>query len=249
MRGVHGLCRRHATKEETVRLRGKWVQIDPRGWKRRMDLSVSVGLGTADQQMRMQGIQMLMMEQKQLAQAGIVQPKHFLASAQKMAEIVGFKNPDQFFGAKEEEGLPPEVQQALQAAQQEIQALQQALQEAQSGIAVKQIEVESRERIESAKMENALRIEEKRDDQKRDADELKAWLQLVLQRMQPNVDLSSEVAEDISEPESTEPQEEKPDPLALIAQAMQGMSAPKRKRMSIQAPSGQVYQGMIEDEQ
>ena len=47
MRGIHGLCRRHATKAETIKLRGKWVQIDPRGWKERLDLSVSVGLGAS----------------------------------------------------------------------------------------------------------------------------------------------------------------------------------------------------------
>ena len=96
-------------------------------------------------------------------------------------------------------------------------------------------------------MQNALAIEDKRDDQKRDAEELKSWLQLVLQKMQPNVDLSGAVAEDIAE-EPGDPVEEKPDPMMLLAQALQGMSAPKRKRMSIQAPSGQVYQGMIEDD-
>ena len=33
----------------------------------------------------------------------------------------------------------------------------------------------------------------------------------------------------------------------LLAQALQGMNAPKRKRLSITAPSGQVYQGEIAD--
>jgi len=94
-------------------------------------------------------------------------------------------------------------------------------------------------------MQNALLIEDKRDDQKRDAEELKSWLQLVLQRMQPNVDLSDEVAADTAE---AEPVEEKPDPMLMIAQAMQGISAPKRKVMSIRAPSGQVYEGVIQDE-
>ena len=107
MLGIHGLCRRHSTKAEVTRLRGKWVQIDPRSWKTRYDMTVSVGLGSADKQMQLQGIQMLMMEQKALAQAGIVQPKNFYAAAAKMAEAVGYKNPEQFFTPPPEEPTPP----------------------------------------------------------------------------------------------------------------------------------------------
>jgi hypothetical protein len=36
--------------------------------------------------------------------------------------------------------------------------------------------------------------------------------------------------------------------MMLLAQALQGMSAPKKKRLSIMAPSGQMYQGAIEDQ-
>jgi hypothetical protein len=251
MRGIHGLCRRHATKAETIKLRGKWVQIDPRGWKERLDLSISVGLGASDQRMKLQGLQMIMNEQKaqiQLTGGKSVSPENLYNAAAKMAEATGFKQPEMFFTMpQQEQGLPPQVQQILAQAQQEIQQLQQENAALKSGVEVKKIEVESRERIESAKMQNALAIEDKRDDQKRDAEELKSWLQLVLQKMQPNVDLSGAVAEDIAE-EPGEPVEEKPDPMMLLAQALQGMNAPKRKRMSIQAPSGQVYQGMIEDD-
>jgi hypothetical protein len=53
------------------------------------------------------------------------------------------------------------------------------------------------------------------------------------------------VEQDIAE----EPVEEKPDPMMMLAQAISGMNQPKRKRMAIQAPSGEIYQGMVEDEQ
>jgi hypothetical protein len=249
MRGIHGLCRRHATKAETIRLRGKWIEVDPRGWKKRADLTIGVGLGNSDQRMKLQGIQMLMNEQKaqiQLAGGKSVSPMNLYTAAAKLSEIVGFKTPEQFFSPpQQEQGLPPEVQQAMQQMQQMLQEAQAEIQQLKSGVEVKAMEVQSRERIEQAKMQNALLIENKRDDQKRDGEELKAWLQLVLQRMQPNVDLSDEVAADAVE---AEPVEEKPDPMLMIAQAMQGISAPKRKVMSIRAPSGQVYEGVIQDE-
>ena len=246
MRGMHGLCRRHATKEETIRLRGKWVQVDPRAWKKRQDLSISVGLGNADQQMKLQGIQMLMNEQKALAQGGvgIVQPQNFYAAAAKLAEVVGFKNAEEFFSQPQQQGLPPEVQQAMQQAQQQMQEMQQELQSLKSGIAVKQIEVESRERIEQARMQNALQLAERNNDARHDIAELTGAVQLMAKQVGVPIPLAKEVEEDLGE----EPEEEKPDPMLMLAQAIAGMNAPKRKRMSITAPSGQVYQGEIADD-
>lgn len=207
MRGVHGLCRRHATKEETVRLRGKWVPIDPRGWKRRMDLTVSVGLGTSDQQMRMQGIQLLMMEQKQLAQVGIVQPQHFLASATKLAEIVGFKNPEQFFGAKEEQGLPPQVQQVLQQAQQEMQAMTQRIQELESGVEAKKIDAQAKMQVESIKqqgeqvaMQFEAMLQAAKEEAAYDREELKGLITLLAKQVAPPATLVEEVSEDQNGP-------------------------------------------------
>jgi len=198
MRGIHGLCRRHATKQETIRLRNEWVPIDPRGWKKRMDVAVSVGLGTADQQMRMQGVQLLLQEQKQLAQAGIVQPKNFLAAAHKLAEVVGFKNPEEFFSAAEEKGLPPEAQQAMQGAAQEIQALRQELQKLQSGIVAKQIDAQSRQAVEALKADTAVLIARIDADRAQDREELKGLIALLKQKMQPPPQLAEAVSEDMN---------------------------------------------------
>lgn len=111
MLGIHGLCRRHSTKAETIRLRGKWVTIDPRSWANRYDMTVSVGLGTSDKQMQLQGHQMLMAEQKQLAQVpGLVNPENFFNAAAKMSEILGEKDPGKYFSdpAKQEPQQPPD---------------------------------------------------------------------------------------------------------------------------------------------
>ena len=111
MLGIHGLCRRHSTKAETLRLRGKWVTIDPRSWVNRYDMTVSVGLGTSDKQMQLQGHQMLMAEQKQLAQVpGLVKPENFFNAAAKMSEILGEKDPGKYFSdpAKQEPQQPPD---------------------------------------------------------------------------------------------------------------------------------------------
>lgn len=199
MRGIHGLCRRHATKDETVRLRNKWVPIDPRGWKRRQDMAVSVGLGTADLQMKLQGIQMLLAEQKQLAQVGIVQPQHFIASASRLAEVVGYKNPQEFFGQPEQQGMPPQVQQQLQQLQQQMQQLQAENQQLKSGIAAKQIDAQSRLQAEQIKSGTALEVARLQADNRHDLEELKGMIALILQKQTPPPQLAAEVAQDMSE--------------------------------------------------
>lgn len=107
MIGIHGLCRSHATKADTVRLRGRWVEIDPRQWTSRYDMTVSVGLGTADKQMQLQGQQMLMAEQKQLVQVpGLVTPKNLYQSAAKFAEILGEKDASKYFSDPDQAEAP-----------------------------------------------------------------------------------------------------------------------------------------------
>ena len=179
--------------------------------------------------------------------------------AEKIARRLKAMLPPQVQAADQEEGeqaqIPPQVMQAMQQAQQHIQELQQQLQEAQSGMAVKQLEVQSKLQqtaiVEQSKMqlaqlqtESAERIAAQSNDVKRDVAELAGAIQLMAKKMEVPLSLGKEVEEDLAE----EPAEEKPDPMMLLAQAISGMNAPKRKRMSIQAPSGQVYQGMIEDD-
>lgn len=113
MLGIHGLCRRHGTKAETIRLRGKWVDIDPRTWKTRYDMTVSVGLGTADKQMQLQGHQMLLNEQKGALQVGLVKPENLYNGLAKFAELLGEKSPEKYFSdpAKAEPQQPPDPMQ------------------------------------------------------------------------------------------------------------------------------------------
>jgi hypothetical protein len=49
---LHGTIRIHDRQENTVRLRNKWIPINPRDWKTRDDMTVRVALtGSKDQQM------------------------------------------------------------------------------------------------------------------------------------------------------------------------------------------------------
>ncbi len=43
---LHGTIRKHGQQQQTVRLRNAWINIDPRGWKTRDDMTINVGLGS-----------------------------------------------------------------------------------------------------------------------------------------------------------------------------------------------------------
>ena len=42
---LHGTIRKHGQQRQTVRLRNAWVDVDPRSWKTRDDMTINVGLG------------------------------------------------------------------------------------------------------------------------------------------------------------------------------------------------------------
>ena len=180
--------------------------------------------------------------------------------ADKIARRLKAMLPPQVQQAEDaEEGqapVDPRVQQVLDMAEQKIGELQQQLQEAQSGMAAKQLEVQgklqqtaiveqSKAQLAQMNIESAERIAAINADVKRDMSELAGAIQLMAKKMEVPLSLSTEVEADLAE---SEPVEEKPDPMMLLAQAIAGMNQPKRKRMAIQAPSGEVYQGMIEDD-
>jgi hypothetical protein len=71
-------------------------------------------------------------------------------------------------------------------------------------------------------------------------------IQLLVAKMMPPPGLAADVNADFDK----EPKEQKaaPDAVALLGQLVSAMNPPKRKRMSITAPSGAVYQGDISED-
>jgi len=51
------LVSKHQNKPQQVKLRGKWVDVDPREWRDRFHMTVTVGLGTGNQQKTLNAVQ------------------------------------------------------------------------------------------------------------------------------------------------------------------------------------------------
>lgn len=128
---LHAVTLKHATRAEKVKLDNKWVAVDPREWKSRKNLKVSVGLGTGSKEAQAQQLQALIGMQYQGLQIGVVKPEHIYKSQTRYANLLGYRNADEFFAdpsqnpqQQQPQQPPPEVMVAQMKIQAEMQAKQ-----------------------------------------------------------------------------------------------------------------------------
>ena len=130
---VHRLVRTTLTKPDIIRLRNTWVEVDPREWKARKDMSISVGLGAGNKDQQLMHLTTILQMQKEAIQIGITSPEKIYNALAKLTQNAGFKNPEEFWtnpaNTPEQEGQqqkPTEaeimVQGQLQIEQQKAQA-------------------------------------------------------------------------------------------------------------------------------
>jgi hypothetical protein len=96
---LHATIRRHGSQPQTVRLRNKWVEVDPREWKSRDDMTVKVGLGDGSKQEQLAGLQLLIGAQEKAISAGLVSPKNLFNSGKQLCKLLGHKDPEEYFTA------------------------------------------------------------------------------------------------------------------------------------------------------
>jgi hypothetical protein len=101
-KGLLHLATKYENRPKIIRLRGKFVPMDPRNWKTEYDVSVNVGLGTGQVQERMQALMMVLGKQEQLLQLlglqnPVVSPNQYLNTLKQLVQLAGFKDSGQFF--------------------------------------------------------------------------------------------------------------------------------------------------------
>jgi len=114
---LHLVCK-YQDKQRIVRMRGKFVAIDPREWNNEYDLTVNVGLGTGNREQQMAMTAAVLQKQEQiLGTMGMANP--FVSPAQyrntlgRFIESAGFKDTNEFFRE-----ITPEIEQQILAPQQ-----------------------------------------------------------------------------------------------------------------------------------
>jgi hypothetical protein len=131
------LCK-YQDKARVIRLRGKYVSIDPREWVNGFDISINVGLGTGNRQEQMAMISMVLAKQEEILKTiGINNPLVDLGQYRntlgRFIESAGFKDSSEFFkeispeqlqqmAQPQEEQQDPQVQAYMAQVQAQIQA-------------------------------------------------------------------------------------------------------------------------------
>ena len=117
-----------------VRLRGKFVQFDPRMWSASMDVSTDVGLGTGDKTETLMLLQQFGAFMQQAAQVGLVGPQQVYEFGKALAKNAKLKGADEKFMLSPDqikpkppqpspEQIKAQMEQAKMQGQQQIEAM------------------------------------------------------------------------------------------------------------------------------
>jgi hypothetical protein len=119
---------RYQDRAKTIRLRDKFVTVDPRSWNAAMDVRPRVGLGTGTRAERMVGLNLIAQKQEQMIYNpafGPTGPLVDLALLRNtyvaMAELAGEKEAGRYFHEMDDHALAAFAQQQQQGAQQQKQ--------------------------------------------------------------------------------------------------------------------------------
>ena len=90
---------KHQDKAKVIRLRNEWVQMDPREWKNKFDLTVMVGLGTGSKEMQLAALNEEAQFQLAALEGGlpVVTPENVYNLRMKALEAKNIKGGDLFY--------------------------------------------------------------------------------------------------------------------------------------------------------
>ena len=122
--GIHNDLRSGPVREMAVNLTNGWVNVNPKAWRRRTDMTVKVGMGSGDRDARRQGLMLMAQTQEKLMPTGMVGMENIYNTAEEMMATFGFKSVDKFI--KHPSQVPPKQPQPdpqLLLAQEQMQIM------------------------------------------------------------------------------------------------------------------------------
>jgi hypothetical protein len=162
---VHGIALRMGHKQEVVKLRGQWVQVDPAAWKKRSDFKIAVGFASGNKDAMVNRLTMILQNQMMAAQMGlpIVQPQNIYETQLELAKASDFSSPERFWtdpSEVEPQPPPPDPEaQKLQAEMLKAEAELTFQQEAKQGeFALKEKELQTKAELEKYKIDTDAQV-------------------------------------------------------------------------------------------
>ena len=227
---VHRLTRQHSQRELVMRLRNKWVAVDPRQWKTRTDLSVAVGLGTGNKDQMLSHLMTILQAQKEGAVIGLATPKNMYNALTKLTQNAGFKNAEEFWtdpeGQSQQKPPPQPTPDTMVLAKVEIDKANIKAQSDEK-IAAERAAVDYQKAIDVANIQaGAKAATDATNDLGKQRQYTMDGIKLMAQHLMAgkNADEVMAVGQ-MPDVEPEEPEEEQPDPMHMaMLQAIQTMS-------------------------
>ena len=173
MKRLFGIMLRTAIKytdeEQSMRVNGQFVQVDPRVWQTDMDIGINVGLGTGREEEKQQALMQAFQIQQQIYTAygpfnGMVSLTNIRNTLSDLLASAGIRNSDRYFAP-----ITPEIEQQLLAMQQQAQAQQaQGNDPNQAFLAAEQMKAQTQMQSDMAKLQLEQQKLAMEDDRKRD---------------------------------------------------------------------------------
>ena len=159
------LVTQHVKRQEQVKLNGRWLMIDPREWRNRYNVEVSVGIGTASREQKIMQLQTIGQAQEKVIPLGLAGPENVHHTVTRLVSAMGYSNADRFFRQPQpmpqqggEQQGSPEAQAIIAAEQIKAQAtMQKAQMDNETKILLERERIASEERV--AMFEARARIE------------------------------------------------------------------------------------------
>jgi hypothetical protein len=155
---LHAVIRKNGKQAQTVRLQNKWVQVDPRNWKTRNDMTINVGIGTGGKTERLGQLTVLGNWQKELVLGGksnLVRDENLFNTAKEITKVLELKNVEMFFtdpnspeGQQAAANAPPDPEMMKLQAESQMKT-----QEMQQNAQLKTLEMQQKAEIEKLQAE------------------------------------------------------------------------------------------------
>jgi len=208
-RKIIKLASQYAKPEEKIRLRGKWVDMDPRAWADGFDMSVSVGLGTGNKETQVGHMMALLQLDQQIimlqkgVQGPLLNAGNIYKKLEKLVQAMGMPSVEPFYSDPESPAMqqataaqaqapqkPPEVQMAEMAGQVQLQAaqlqqttdLKKATLQTQADAQQAELDRQTELQTASIKAESARQIEAMRLASKEHTAAMQAHMDMVTER-------------------------------------------------------------------
>jgi hypothetical protein len=149
------LVTQYQDRQAQMKINGRWMQVDPRAWKNRYDMTLSVGVGTAGRAQKLQGLQMIGMAQEKAYPIGAVNPENAYNLCVDIAKASGERQTDRYFTKPDPNNPPnqgpPESVQVEQLRQQGAMQLAQA--KSQDDAHAREVDAQVTVQVEQARQE------------------------------------------------------------------------------------------------